>query len=63
MHTFNHSHYETVDFRDDGVGVIETHGYRLKINIRIPEQKIVHWSDLFSRIQPAGSQEKNRKNE
>ncbi len=55
MHTFNHSHYETVDFSDDGVGVIETHGYRLKINIRIPEQKIVRWNDLFRRNQSGNS--------
>ena len=62
MHTFHHSHYDTVDFRDDGIGVIETHGFRLKINIRIPEQKIVHWNDLFSRNRP-GKSHREKKNQ
>ena len=62
MHTFNHNHYEAVSFRDDGVGVIETHGFRIKINIRIPEQKIVHWNDLFNQDKSRRSKQKNKKN-
>jgi hypothetical protein len=61
MHTLNHNHYEAVDFCDDGVGVIETHGFRLKINIRIPEQKIVHWDDLFNQDKSRKSQQENKK--
>ncbi len=61
MHTFNHSHYEVVEFRDDGVGVIETHGFRLKIAVRIPEQKIVHWNDLFSQNRSGNSPQGNKK--
>ena len=62
MHTFNHNHYEAVNFRDDGVGVVETHGFRLKINIHIPEQKIVHWNDLFCRDEPWNAQQEHEKN-
>jgi hypothetical protein len=50
MNTFNHSHYESINFYDDGSAILDTHGFRLRIRMHIPEQKIVHWNDLFSRI-------------
>ena len=61
MNTFNHSYYESNNFRDDGSVIIDMHGSRLKIKIHIPEQKIVPWVDYFrrnkARISQPGNQE------
>ena len=62
MNLFNHSHYESIEFRDDDSAILDTHGFRLKIKMHIPEQKIVHWNDLFSRNKDGNSQLGNRKN-
>ena len=61
MNTFNHSHYEPIDFRDDGSAILDTHGFRFKIKMHIPEQKIVHPVDLFSRKKAGNSQLENKK--
>jgi hypothetical protein len=62
MDTFNHSYYESDNFCDDGSVIIDTHGFRLKIKIHTPEQKIVHWVNLFGRNKAGHSQLENKKN-
>ena len=56
MNTFNHSHYEAITFRNDGSGILDTNGYRIRISVRIPEQKRVRWNELFSRKKSEDSQ-------
>lgn len=62
MHTFNHGHYESINFRDDGTGILDSHGFRLRIRMHIPEQKKVHWVDLFKRNKEGDTQIENGKN-
>ena len=56
MNTFSHSHYESITFRNDGSGILDTNGYRIRVKMRIPEQKKVRWNELFSRNKSGGSQ-------
>jgi hypothetical protein len=62
MNIFNHSRYESVKFCDDNLGVIDTHGFRIRIRMHIPEQKIVHWNELFSGNKTESSQVENKNN-
>ena len=56
MNTFSHSHYESITFRNEGSGILDTNGYRIRVKMRIPEQKKVRWNELFSRNKSGGSQ-------
>ena len=58
-----HNHYETINFRDDSSGVLDTHGYRIRIRMHIPEQKKVHWIDLFNRKKTKGTQLEDKKDQ
>ena len=60
MSMFNHSHYESIKCRNDGSAILDTHGFRIRIRMHIPEQKIVHWIDLFERDRD--TQIENKKN-
>jgi hypothetical protein len=56
MNTFNHSYYESNNFREDGSVIIDMHASRLKIKMHIPEQKIILWADYFRRNKARNSQ-------